>query len=62
MAKGIGQMAFGRLIMPVTFTHGLARGFHNIPAMYGDETVRDPEKIIDFKSGLAAARKVSCSS
>ncbi|KAI1759828.1 hypothetical protein GGR53DRAFT_512225 [Hypoxylon sp. FL1150] len=32
-------------------------GLHNIPAVYGDETVRDPEIIIDSKSGMVAAGK-----
>lgn len=37
---------------------GLARGFHNAPKLYGDDTVRPQEKVTDFQSGLKAAGKV----
>lgn len=40
------------------FTLGIARGFHNAPKLYGDDTVRPQEKVTDFKSGLKAAGKV----
>ncbi|KAK8131609.1 glycosyltransferase family 1 protein [Apiospora sp. TS-2023a] len=32
---------------------------HNVPKLWGDETVRFQEKIIDFKSNSKAAGKVS---
>jgi len=38
-------------------THNVARGFHNLPKMYGDETVRPLEKVTDVQSGLQAAGK-----
>jgi len=41
------------------FTLGLARGFHNAPKLYGDDTVRPQEKVTDLQSGLKAAGKVS---
>jgi hypothetical protein len=44
---------------PMDFTLGLARGFHNAPKLYGDNTVRPQEKVTDFQSGLKAAGKVS---
>lgn len=37
----------------------MARGFHNLPKMYGDETVRPLEKVTDVQSGLQAAGKVN---
>jgi hypothetical protein len=40
---------------PMDFILAIARGFHNMPKMYGDDTVRPQEKIIDFKSGVATA-------
>jgi hypothetical protein len=40
-------------------THNVARGFHNLPKMYGDDTVRPLEKVTDVQSGLQAAGKVS---
>ncbi|KAI9837038.1 MAG: hypothetical protein M1819_000687 [Sarea resinae] len=42
---------------PMDFTLSLARGFHNAPRLYGDESVRAPEKITGFHSGLKAAGK-----
>lgn len=44
---------------PMDFTLGLARGFHNAPKLYGDNTVRPQEKVKDFSSGLKAAGRVS---
>ena len=43
---------------PMDITHNMARGFHNLPKMYGDETVRPLEKVTDVQSGLQAAGKV----
>jgi hypothetical protein len=42
-------------------THNMARGFHNLPKMYGDETVRPLDKVTDVQSGLQAAGKVGLS-
>jgi hypothetical protein len=42
---------------PMELTHNMARGFHNLPKMYGDE-VRPVEKVTDVQSGLVAAGKV----
>lgn len=39
------------------FTLAIARGFHNAPKLYGDDTVRAQDKIVDFKTGIAAAGK-----
>lgn len=57
--KGLVRVAGAGLKTPATFTHGLTRGFHNVPLLYGDETVRKEEKIDGLSSGLAAAGKVS---
>jgi hypothetical protein len=43
---------------PLDFTLGLARGFHNAPKLYGDDTVRPQAKVTDFQSGIKAAGKV----
>ena len=43
---------------PMDFTLGLARGFHNAPKIYGDQSVRQEDKITGFQSGLKAAGKV----
>jgi hypothetical protein len=55
--KGIGRIMTTGLKTPITFTNGLARGFHNVPTLYGDDTVRQEAKIDGVKSGLVAAGK-----
>lgn len=57
--KGIQRIVGAGLKSPMDFTLGLARGFHNAPKLYGDDTVREQPKVTDFQSGLAAAGKVS---
>lgn len=44
---------------PMDFTLSLARGFHNAPKLYGDQSVRQPDKVTNFQSGLKVAGKVS---
>jgi hypothetical protein len=46
------------LRLPMDLLMSLARGFHNAPILYGDETVRQPTQILDFQTGLIAAGKV----
>jgi hypothetical protein len=58
-SKGLSRIVNAGLKSPMDFTLGLARGFHNAPKLYGDDTVRPQEKITDFQSGLKAAGKVS---
>ncbi|RDL38700.1 uncharacterized protein BP5553_03040 [Venustampulla echinocandica] len=55
--KGVGRIMSAGLKTPVTFTNGLARGFHNVPNLYNDDTVRPEAKIDGVKSGLVAAGK-----
>lgn len=57
-SKGVGRIVGVGLRSPLDFTLGLARGFHNAPKLYGDESVRQAEKVTDFQSGLKAASKV----
>ena len=56
--KGIGRFIGAGIKSPMDFTLGLARGFHNAPKLYGDETVRRPDKVTGIQSGLKAAGKV----
>ena len=60
-AKGAQRIVAAGMKSPMDFTLGLARGFHNAPKLYGDDTVRPQEKVTDFKSGLQAAGKVNIS-
>ncbi|KAB8339024.1 hypothetical protein FH972_021963 [Carpinus fangiana] len=55
--KGAWRIASAGIKSPMDFCYGLARGFHNAPKLYGDETVRKPEKVTGFSSGLRAAGK-----
>lgn len=43
---------------PASFTMAVAKGFHNMPLLYGDDTVREQPKVTGIKSGLKAAGKV----
>ena len=56
--KGVGRIVSAGVKSPMDFTLSLARGFHNAPKLYGDATVRQPEKITGLQSGLKAAGKV----
>ena len=56
--RGVGRMVGVGLRSPMDFTLGLARGFHNAPKLYGDESVRQADKVTDLQSGLKAAGKV----
>ena len=57
--KGVARIIGTGLRAPMDFTYNLARGFHNAPKLYGDETVRESPKITDIKSGLKASGSVS---
>lgn len=56
--KGIQRIVAAGMKSPMDFTLGIARGFHNAPKLYGDDTVRPQAKVTDFQSGLKAAGKV----
>ena len=56
-ARAIGRIATAGMKSPLDFTMGLAKGFHNAPKLYGDDTVRPSEKITGLGSGIKAAAK-----
>ncbi|KAL8672527.1 MAG: hypothetical protein Q9168_003030, partial [Polycauliona sp. 1 TL-2023] len=56
-SKGIGRIVGAGLKSPMDFTLSLARGFHNAPKLYGDESVRHPDKVTGIQSGLRTAGK-----
>jgi hypothetical protein len=58
--RGGSIAAITLLRPPMDFILAIARGFHNMPKMYGDDTVRPQEKISDFKSGVATAGREFC--
>lgn len=55
--KGVQRIVAAGMKSPMEFTLGIARGFHNAPKLYGDDTVRPQEKVTDLQSGLKAAGK-----
>ncbi|TVY28311.1 Sterol 3-beta-glucosyltransferase [Lachnellula hyalina] len=55
--KGVARIVGAGLKSPMDFTLGIARGFHNAPKLYGDDTVRPHAKVTDFQSGVRAATK-----
>jgi hypothetical protein len=55
--KGLGRIVGAPLKAPMVFTHGVTRGFHNLPKLYGGE-VREYENVTDLKSGLIVSGKV----
>ena len=55
--KAINSIVQAGVKSPIDFTNALARGFHNAPKLYGDDTVRETEKVTDFQSGVKAASK-----
>jgi hypothetical protein len=58
--KGLGRIVGAGLKAPMTVTHGVTRGFHNLPKLYGDD-VREYENVTDLKSGLSVSAKVRTS-
>lgn len=56
-AKAVQRIVSAGMKSPLDFTMGLAKGFHNAPKLYGDDTVRPSEKITGVGSGLRAAGK-----
>ncbi|KAK5278862.1 hypothetical protein LTR40_008586, partial [Exophiala xenobiotica] len=54
-ARAVGTIVSAGVKSPMDFTLSLAKGFHNAPKLYGDDTVRKSEKIVDLQSGLKAA-------
>ncbi|OCT51454.1 sterol 3beta-glucosyltransferase [Cladophialophora carrionii] len=54
-AKAAGKIISAGVKSPMDFTLSLAKGFHNAPKLYGDDTVRQNEKIVGLHSGLKVA-------
>ena len=55
--RSASRIASTGLRTPMDFTLSLARGFHNAPKLYGDDKVRQTEKVTDLQSGLKVAGK-----
>ena len=55
--KGVGRIITASLKSPMVIMHGITRGFHNLPKVYGEE-VREYENITGLRSGLLVSAKV----
>jgi UDP:flavonoid glycosyltransferase YjiC (YdhE family) len=55
--KGVSRIVSAGIKSPMDFTMALAKGFHNAPKLYGDDTVRPAERITGVQSGFKAAGK-----
>jgi UDP:flavonoid glycosyltransferase YjiC (YdhE family) len=55
--KGVSRIMSAGIKSPMDFTMALAKGFHNAPKLYGDDTVRPAERITGVQSGFKAAGK-----
>lgn len=50
--KGVSRIVGTGLKAPMEFTLGLSQGFGNLPRGWGDESVREVERVTGVKSGL----------
>ncbi|EED21405.1 UDP-glucose,sterol transferase, putative [Talaromyces stipitatus ATCC 10500] len=55
--KSAAKLVNVGLRAPASFTMAVAKGFHNAPLLYGDDTVREQPKVTGIKSGFKAAGK-----
>jgi hypothetical protein len=55
-AKGLGSVVTTSLKSPALIMHGVTRGFHNLPKMYGEE-VRVYDSVTGLRSGLLVSAK-----
>lgn len=56
--KGLARIVGAGFKSPMDFSLNVAKGFHNVPKLYGGE-VRKVDNVTDLKSGLTTAAKVS---
>jgi len=55
--KGLARIVGAGFKSPMDFSLNVAKGFHNVPKLYGAE-VRQVDKVTDFQSGMRTAAKV----
>lgn len=55
--KGLCRIATASFKSPAILSHGITRGFHNAPKLYG-EKVREYDNVTGFRSGLEVSAKV----
>lgn len=57
-SKGLGRIIYHGFASPFDVSLRIAKGFHNAPKLYGDDTVRPPDRVTGLGSGIVAAGKV----
>jgi len=55
--KGLARIVGAGFKSPMNFSLNVAKGFHNVPKLYGAD-VRQVDKVTDFQSGMRTAAKV----
>lgn len=55
--KGLARIVGAGFKSPMDFSLNIAKGFHNVPKLYGAE-VRQVDKVTDLQSGIRTAAKV----
>jgi UDP:flavonoid glycosyltransferase YjiC (YdhE family) len=55
--KGPGRIAKAALEAPMEISVSFTKGFHNVPKLWGDDTVRPQEQVKGFKSSMQAMGK-----
>ncbi|EMC99433.1 glycosyltransferase family 1 protein [Baudoinia panamericana UAMH 10762] len=53
-SKGVGRFAKALVQSPMDLSVSFTKGFHNVPKLWGDDTVRPQERVTGLKSGLVA--------
>lgn len=53
-SQGAGRFTKALVQSPMELSVSITKGFHNMPKLWGDETVRPQERVSDFKSGMRA--------
>jgi hypothetical protein len=56
-SKGLGRIMKAAVRAPMDVSVSMTKGFHNVPKLWGDDTVRPQERVSDFKSGIKAVGK-----
>jgi hypothetical protein len=56
-SSGIGRLVKAGVQSPMDLSMGITTGFHNAPKLWGDDTVRRPQRVSDIKSGFKAMGK-----
>jgi len=58
LSKDVGRILLAGFRSPFKVTLAAPRGFHHLPLLHGDQSVRKPERITGVVSGLQAVAKV----